>query len=374
MYAKYAAACPRAVRNVSKSIRKSASLYGCAVVLVSIVAFLFGFASTPPAHPLPDEEYLESGPASFILQQSISRTNVPRYERSTQDDRTKVNIFIAIFTPADGESGDYGRRRKAIRETFLPNLEEVAGVEAKFIVGRVSDPGLAVRAKAEQTRYASSFLAVDAKDCTACSGLRACSACMTEKLLAFYRAVTTQYDARWVIKADDDVYLSPLRLTAAAAQWDRMGAEYVGCMKQGVVLAQPDHRWFEPAAQLLGPKYCMHALGAVYVVAGHVVSDALATNSHVLRRLSFEDTSMGLWMLAFNVTYFEDKRICQAKCHSHAIGFIDPACQGGCDASASLHAFHDNFLCTRDVPNGGPLRYLPSGPGHASFDAMRVLV
>lgn len=126
------------------------------------------------------------------------------------------------------------------------------------------------------------------QDCVACERLRSCSACMIEKTLAFYRAAYARYDARWVIKADDDVYLSPLRLTAAAAQWDRMGAEYVGCMKNGAVLGQPDHRWFEPAAQLIGSNYYMHALGAVYVVAGRVVSEALVPNAHLLRRLTFE--------------------------------------------------------------------------------------
>lgn len=131
------------------------------------------------------------------------------------------------------------------------------------------------------------------QDCVGCSSVRACSSCMVEKTIAFYRAAATRFDARWVIKADDDVYLSPLRLPAAAAQWDRMGAEYVGCMKQGVVQNQPDHRWFEPAAVLLGTKYYMHGMGGVYVVAGNVVTDVLAPNAHLLRRLSFEGATFG---------------------------------------------------------------------------------
>lgn len=66
-------------------------------------------------------------------------------------------------SPADGEFGDYGRRRKAIRETFLPNLDNVPGIEAKFVIGQVTDPGLARKIEAEQSRYAKSFLAVDAE-------------------------------------------------------------------------------------------------------------------------------------------------------------------------------------------------------------------
>jgi len=64
-------------------------------------------------------------------------------------------------TPADGESGDYGRRRKAIRETFLEGMQETTGIEAKFVVGQVTDPKLARAASAEQSRYTSSFLTLD---------------------------------------------------------------------------------------------------------------------------------------------------------------------------------------------------------------------
>lgn len=38
---------------------------------------------------------------------------------------------------------------------------------------------------------------------------------------------------------DDDVYLNTARLLDAARQWDKMGAQYVGCMKHGVVWRQP---------------------------------------------------------------------------------------------------------------------------------------
>jgi hypothetical protein len=33
-----------------------------------------------------------------------------------------------------------------------------------------------------------------------------------------------------VVKADDDVFLNLSRLIAASGQWDKMGAQYVGCM------------------------------------------------------------------------------------------------------------------------------------------------
>jgi hypothetical protein len=44
----------------------------------------------------------------------------------------------------------------------------------------------------------------------------------------YFRAVAQAYDADWVVKVDDDVYLAPQRLLAAAGQWDQMGAGGAG--------------------------------------------------------------------------------------------------------------------------------------------------
>jgi hypothetical protein len=62
---------------------------------------------------------------------------------------------------------------------------------------------------------------------------------LPNKTRTFFRTVTQQWDPDWVIKMDDDVYLNTARLLHAARQWDVMGAQYVGCMKHGVVWRQP---------------------------------------------------------------------------------------------------------------------------------------
>lgn len=73
-----------------------------------------------------------------------------------------------------------------------------------------------------------------------------------------------------MLKADDDVYLNPSRLLAASGQWDRMGAEYVGCMKHGFPFRQPTHKWYEPANLLIGYTYWLHAYGSIYAISGRV--------------------------------------------------------------------------------------------------------
>jgi hypothetical protein len=58
------------------------------------------------------------------------------------------------------------------------------------------------------------------------------------------------------------------------------------------------------------------------------------------------DVTIGAWMLALNMSHFDDRRLCQPGCSHHSIGVYDfPACAGLCDPMASLPALHDSPLC-----------------------------
>ena len=73
-----------------------------------------------------------------------------------------------------------------------------------------------------------------------------CYSCLPDKTLAFLLAVRRQYDAKWVIKIDDDVFLAPERLPHLLPQWSAVGAEYIGCMKQGGVHGNDNDKWCVP--------------------------------------------------------------------------------------------------------------------------------
>lgn len=73
--------------------------------------------------------------------------------------------------------------------------------------------------------------------------LQECDDCLTEKSLAFFLTVYKHYDAKYIIKVDDDVYLNPSRLLRAAPQWSSMQADYVGCMKSNDVISNPSNKW-----------------------------------------------------------------------------------------------------------------------------------
>lgn len=70
-----------------------------------------------------------------------------------------------------------------------------------------------------------------------------CYTCLPDKTLAFLLAVRRQYDAKWVLKIDDDVFLAPRRLPHILPQWAAVGADYVGCMKNGGVHGNTNDKW-----------------------------------------------------------------------------------------------------------------------------------
>lgn len=179
-----------------------------------------------------------------------------------------------------------------------------------------------------------------------------------------------RYDPDWVVKVDDDMYLLVERLLLAAKQWDKMGAGYIGCMKHGYVWKEEGERWYEPQHLLVGNEYFLHAYGSLYATSGEVVKNVVLKNYDNLRLFSNEDTSVGVWMIAHNVTHFEDMRLCAEGCSDAAIGVLRKSCMGLCNPTKDMLLIHRANHCQTEAVD--PLPYLPSYPDHVAFESMRV--
>ncbi|PNH08278.1 putative beta-1,3-galactosyltransferase 14, partial [Tetrabaena socialis] len=303
-------------------------------------------------------------------------------------------IFVGIFTshnahgqPAAERRYDYALRRAAIRRTWLGahrRREAVwaaagsggtgvsgggdnssDGVMVRFVAGMASADPAAEASLSAEAAATGDFLRL--------LGMQECYHCLANKTRAFFSAALDMYPSlRWIVKADDDVYLVPQRLPAAAVQWERMGAGYVGCMKRGKVWTEAGARWYEPQHLLLGPTYFMHAYGSAYALSAPVVRRVIQRNYHHLRLLANEDTSVGAWMLAHQVAHFEDMRLCSPTCHPAALAVLRTECAGLCAPLEDLEALHRQEACASAAPHGGPLPYLPSYPEHTAFEAMWV--
>ena len=60
------------------------------------------------------------------------------------------------------------------------------------------------------------------------------------------------------------------------------------------------------------------------------------------------DVTVGSWMLAFNVTHYDDRRLCEPACSDTSVVVYDmPKCAGLCDPISSLPALVKDADCTR---------------------------
>jgi hypothetical protein len=176
---------------------------------------------------------------------------------------------------------------------------------------------------------------------------------LPNKTRTFFHSVAQAYQADWIVKMDDDVYMMPERLHLAAKQWDTAGAEYVGCMANGDVSSdEADGKWYEPRHELLGREYPLHAYGSMYALSGGVVERVVVRSFDTLRLLANEDTSVGAWMLSHEVRHFDDERLCvELNCTAAAVGVGSIECAGLCDPVADLYRLHGSKACRAAVPD-----------------------
>ena len=198
------------------------------------------------------------------------------------------------------------------------------------------------------------------------------------------------------------------------------------------MISNPNNRWYESREALLGEEYFLHAFGSFYVVSGRSVDKWIVPNAHMLRKLSNEcmtffqvllkqyfcnesdhtspeaavsqlcvvwshlaacavnaggcgtqesisqagikvqlcaDISVGMWMLMFNSTFFEDRRLCHRVCDRSAIAVMTPACQGLCNPLEDMRSCHQKPACTDPrAPAGEPMSLPATADGDALTD------
>ncbi|CAO2835967.1 unnamed protein product [Amaranthus hypochondriacus] len=255
--------------------------------------------------------------------------------------RYKVKGFVGIFTGF----GSVGRRR-ALRQTWLPStrdglqrLEEGTGLRFRFIIGRTDEEEKMSELKKEIAEY-DDFVELDLIE-----EYRK----LPYKTLTFLKAVYALYDSEYYVKADDDIYLRPDRLSLLLDKERSNPRTYMGCMKHGIVFKTPKVKWYEPLAHLFGPQYFLHAYGPIYVLSAKVVQTLASISDDDFRMFGNEDVMIGAWMVAMNVNHEDVADLCSNNCTSTSIAVWDkPKCSGLCDPETSLLELHNKEDCTNN--------------------------
>ncbi|CAN6483840.1 unnamed protein product [Victoria cruziana] len=252
--------------------------------------------------------------------------------------RHKVMGFVGIQTGF----GSFGRRR-SLRKTWMPSdhdglqrLEEATGLAFRFVIGRTSDAKKMSDLRKEVEEY-DDFVLLDIDEMYSN---------LPHKTLAFFRSAYGLYDADFYVKADDDIYLRPDRLSVLLAKERSHLLTYLGCMKKGPVFTDPKLKWYEPLSYLLGSEYFLHAYGPIYALSADVVASMVAVKNDSFRMFSNEDVTIGAWMLAMNVNHENNMALCETSCSTSSIAVWDiPKCSGLCHPEERLLTLHQMEAC-----------------------------
>ncbi|XP_059065004.1 probable beta-1,3-galactosyltransferase 12 [Cryptomeria japonica] len=216
--------------------------------------------------------YITWGPVlAYQCEKGRDTTNASANGKSDVQNRQKVLGFVGIQTGFDSVD-----RRRALRKTWLPSdqdgllrLEEMTGLAFRFVIGQKNDATKMRELESEIKKY-NDFLRVDTEEDYHK---------LQYKTLAFFKAAFRLFDADYYVKADDDIYLRPDRLSTLLAKKRFSPRTYLGCMKKGPVFKDPNLKWYEPLGDMLGNEYFIHAYGPIYVLSAEIVAGLAVLNN-----------------------------------------------------------------------------------------------
>ncbi|GLU18079.1 hypothetical protein SLE2022_343990 [Rubroshorea leprosula] len=327
----------RASPTLSRTSRSRVLIFSC-LILFALSAFIFSLTA-----------FFDPGRGGYRCLTADPRSVKVFWDRkSNAGDEKKINDglkrhkvmgFVGIQT-GFGSTG----RRRSLRKTWMPSdrqglqrLEEATGLAFRFVIGRTNDQSKMAELKKEVAEY-DDFMLLDIEEEYSK---------LPYKTLAFFKAAYALFDSEFYVKADDDIYLRPDRLSLLLAKERPHTQTYLGCMKKGPVFTNPKLKWYEPQSNLLGTEYFLHAYGPIYALSADVVVSLVSLRNNSFRMFSNEDVTIGAWMLAMNVNHEDNKQLCEAECTPSSIAVWDiPKCSGLCNPENRLLELHQKEICS----------------------------
>ncbi|OIT36989.1 PREDICTED: probable beta-1,3-galactosyltransferase 14 [Nicotiana attenuata] len=312
--------------------------------LIGLAGFVFGFIAISRQSLGHKCKYAEPRSVSVVWDKSSSKASgATGKDTGLLDEgqkRHKVMGFVGIQT-GFGSTG----RRRSLRQTWFPSdhqglqrLEEATGLAFRFIIGRTSDKSKMAELKKEIAEY-DDFLLLDIEEEYSK---------LPYKTIAFFKAAYALYDSEFYVKADDDIYLRPDRLSLLLVKERSHSQTYLGCMKKGPVFTDPKLKWYEPLGYMLGKEYFLHAYGPIYALSADVVMSLVALRNNSFRMFSNEDVTIGSWMLAMNVNHEDNRQLCEPECTPSSIAVWDiPKCSGLCNPEKKMLELHAKDMCSK---------------------------
>ncbi|KAL6619593.1 hypothetical protein ACP70R_034732 [Stipagrostis hirtigluma subsp. patula] len=321
----------------SASAHRLLVLFAAACLLLAVASLAFAVsARRRPPPPQPPPLAFRCGRAEDTLRSFLASSS--SHHNHSAAGREKVLAIVGVHTELGSAA-----RRAALRATWFPpnpegiSLEHGTGLSFRFVIGRTKDKEKMEELQKEVDMY-HDFLFIDAEEDTK----------PPLKMLAFFKAAYHMFDAEFYVKADDDIYLRPDRLAALLAKDRPHHRTYIGCMKKGPVVNDPNMKWYESSWELLGNEYFVHASGSLYALSSEVVGALATAKNDSLRMFDYEDVTIGAWMLAMNVKHEDDRAMCDSTCTPTSIAVWDSKkCSGTCNLADKIKELHNTTMCSK---------------------------
>nr|GMC74724.1 probable beta-1,3-galactosyltransferase 14 [Ipomoea batatas] len=300
-------------------------------LLIGLIGFVFGFIASSRQGLGRRCEYIKPQSVSVVWDRNSARVSSGDGVDGEQKRHKNLYTHNASLSKLYGLVELLNKRGRE-------RLEESTGLAFRFIIGRTNDKSKMAALRREIAEY-DDFVLLDIEEEYSK---------LPYKTLAFFKAAYALYDSEFYVKADDDIYLRPDRLSLLLAKERSHSQTYLGCMKKGPVFTDPKLKWYEPLANLLGKEYFLHAYGPIYALSADVVASLVALRNNSFRMFSNEDVTIGSWMLAMNVNHEHNQLLCQIDCTGKSIAVWDiPKCSGLCNPDKKMVELHAKDICSK---------------------------
>ncbi|KAH9553204.1 hypothetical protein CY35_09G106300 [Sphagnum magellanicum] len=246
--------------------------------------------------------------AELELAAAKSKGYVSKYGVSSNGTATghRLHAVVGVMTNFGSRS-----RREAIRKNLLPSgttlqeLEDNKGIVIRFVIGRSANGGdMSDKQIDRENSDTNDFLIlgdhVESDDN------------LTHKTKLYFSTAVESWDADFYLKVDDNILVNIDKLgVMLASHWDKPRV-YIGCMKSGEVISDPNAQWYEPEWWRFGEQkseYHRHAAGQMYALS-RALAQYISINSASLHDYQNEDVSVGAWMLGLEAELVDDRKLC----------------------------------------------------------------
>lgn len=218
----------------------------------------------------------------------------------------RKTVVVGIFTNFGGKS-----RRASSRKTWIPNgaalkeLENDKGIVIRFIIGRSSNKGDILDREIDQESNESNDFLILEDHVESDDNL-------TQKTRLFFNKAVKTWDADFYVKMDDNIGLNIDMMASMLSSHRDKPRVYVGCMKSGTVVNDPNAEWYEPDWWKFGEQkaeYHRHAAGQVYGLSRSIAL-YISINSAYLKEYKNEDVAVGTWVLGLDAEHIDDRNLC----------------------------------------------------------------